>query len=257
MRKFAITIATLFCLNFLGLPCLEAAPVIPALTDPVMDTAGILQPQTVRYLNDELRRLKESGGSQIAILTIPKLDGDEIESYSIRVATEWKLGTEAKDNAVLLVVAVEDHKLRIEVGQGNEGVLTDAQSSRIIRQGITPLFKSGDYDSGIVTGVAGIVALTDPGFVMSQGEQRQVRHSRSGGGQHGFPIIFFIIFVIIVLISNRRGGRGGGFGSGLAGGFIGGFGAGGGFGGGGGGGSGGGFGGGGGGFSGGGASGEW
>lgn len=256
MRKIALYVATLFCLSFIGSALLQGAPVIPALTDPVMDTAGLLQPETVRYLNDELRRLKDSGGSQIVVLTVPTLDGDEIEPYSVRVASEWKLGTEKKDNGVLLVMAVQERKLRIEVGQGNEGVLTDVQSGRIIRQGITPLFKSGDYDGGIISGVASIVALTDPDFVMSQGEEQHAGRSvRSSGGHNAFPIIFFIIIVIIVLLSNR-GGRGG-FGSGLAGGFIGGFGAGGGFGGGGGRGSSGGFGGGGGGFSGGGASGGW
>lgn len=255
MRKLAFAIATLCCLLCCGLAL--AVPAIPALTEPVMDQAGLLRPETLRYLNGELRRLHESGGSQIAVLIIPSLEGEELEPFSIRVADQWKLGSATKDNGVLLLMAVKERKLRIEVGQGNEAVLTDVQSSRIIRNGMTPLFRSGDFDSGIITGVAHIVALTDPTFVMSQGGQGQLRRLRDDQGRNAFPVIIFIIIVIIILISNRRGGRGGGFGSGFGGGFIGGFGAGGGFGGGFGGGSSGGFGGGGGGFSGGGASGGW
>ena len=226
-----------------------AAPAIPALTDPVMDQAGLLQGETKQYLNAELRRLKESGGSQIVVFIIPSLEGEEITTYSIKVTDQWQLGTAEKDNGVLLLLAVQERKLRIEVGQGNEGVLTDLQASRIIRQGISPLFKSGDYDSGIISGVASIIGLTDPTFELSGGEQRQVRSERPRKEHNALPIIIFIIIVVIALMSNRRGGRGGGFG----GGFMGGLGAGsilgGGFGGRGGGG--------GGGFSGGGASGEW
>ncbi len=263
-QKILTSLSTLFCLCFLGIPLGISAVAIPVLTDPVMDNAGMLQAQTARYLSDELRRLKDSGGSQIVVLTVPELDGEAIEAYSVRVASEWKLGTEKKDNGVLLLIAAKERKLRIEVGQGNEGVLTDVQSSRIIRQAIAPLMKSGDVDSAVVSGVASIVALTDPDFVLSQGQDRRVSNaSSSEGGKNAFPMIFFIIIVIIALISSRgggggRGGRGGrrGFGTGLAGGLLGGFAAGGGFGGGGGGSSGG-FGGGGGGFSGGGASGGW
>ncbi len=226
-----------------------AAPVIPALTDPVMDQAGLLQTDAKQFLNAELRRLQDSGGSQIAVLIIPTLDGEDITSFSIKVSDQWKLGTAAKDNGVLLLMAVQERKLRIEVGQGNEGVLTDLQASRIIRQGISPLFKSGDYDSGIISGIASIIALTDPSFELSGGVVKPARVERHPKEHNAFPFIVFFIIIIIVMMSGRRGGRGGGLGGGL----IGAFGAGGGFGRGGGGG----FGGGGGGFSGGGASGEW
>ncbi|MBC7661961.1 MAG: TPM domain-containing protein [Chitinophagaceae bacterium] len=239
---------------------LIASPVIPALTQPVMDEAGLLSEQASAYLNQELRRLHDSGGTQIAVLIVPTLDGDEIEPFSIRVAEQWKLGSEKKDNGVLFTMAVKEHKLRIEVGQGNEGVLTDVQSSRIIRDRMTPLFKAGDYDSGLITGIVSIASLTDPEFLFAQGTGRhqQVRGNRDRGGHSALPVLIFIIVVVFLMVANGRGrgGRGGGFGSGLGAGLLGGFGAGGGFGGGGGVSSGG-FGGGGGGFSGGGASGEW
>lgn len=230
---------------------------IPTLRDPVTDEAGMVSSQTASYLNHELRRLRESGGSQIAVLTVPSLEGEDIAGYSIRVAEAWKLGSETKDNGVLLLVSQADRKLRIEVGQGSEGALTDLQASRIIDQVVKPLFKSGDFDSGIVAGVASIVNATDPTFVLSEGTpERKVRKS-SRGGSSLIPILFFI-FIMIMLFSRGRGGRGGGGGDALLGALLG-YGAGGGFGRGGGfgGGSSGGFGGGGGGFSGGGASGEW
>ncbi|RYZ56957.1 MAG: TPM domain-containing protein, partial [Proteobacteria bacterium] len=222
MRKLLLSACIVWLMSFsIG----WAAPVIPALTDPVMDQAGLLQPQTRQYLNRELRRLHDSGGSQIAILILPKLDGETIEGLSIKVAEQWKLGSATKDNGVLLLMAAEDRKFRIDVGQGNEGVLTDVQSSRIVRQQIMPLFKAGDFDNGIMLGVASVISLTDPSFTLAQGGgERQVRRERNSGGKSALPMIIFIIVVLIVLISNRRGGGGGGFGAGLAGGFIGGFG---------------------------------
>ncbi|MES2745890.1 MAG: TPM domain-containing protein [Bdellovibrionota bacterium] len=230
---------------------------IPALSNPVTDEGGMLSARTREYLNQELRRLNESGGSQVAVLTIPTLNDEDIAAYSIRVAEAWKLGSAKEDKGVLLVIAAKERKLRIEVGQGNEGNLTDVQSKRIIEEVITPLFKAGDIDSGVVSGVATIVNATDPDFQFRSGvPERRAQRSNKGSGL--FPIIFFIVVILLMSLFNR-GGRGGG-GSGALLGAVLGYGAGGGFGRGGGfggGSSGGGFGGGGGGFSGGGASGEW
>ncbi len=258
MKKLWVLATLLCCFWALGG---SAAPAIPSLTQPVMDEAQALAPATRSYLNSELKRLWDSGGSQIAVLTVPSLDGEPIEAYSIKVTDAWKLGTAKKDNGVLLLIAVQDHKLRIEVGQGNEGVLTDVQSSRIIRQVIAPLFKSGDMDNGVIAGVANIVSLTDPQFSFSQeapAQPRHLRHPATGAGPLGFlvpflPIGFFLlIFLLIVLGGGGRGGRGGWGGGGWGGGGWssggGGWSSGGG---------GGGFSGGGGGFSGGGSSGSW
>jgi uncharacterized protein len=239
-------------------PVLAVTP-IPALTDPVMDTAQILSQNTEDYLNQQLRDLHRVGGSQIVILSVPRLEEETIEQFGIRVADTWKLGTAEKDNGAILLIAAEDRKVRIEVGQGLEGSLTDLYSSRIIREKITPLFREGDYDAGVIAGVAHMVAYTDPDYKFGvdapQPRTRQVRGERRGGISSLFSLFIFIIVIIIVSLANRGGPRGP-FGGGRRGGF-GGWG-GGGFGGGGfGGGGGGGFGGGGGGFSGGGASGSW
>ena len=123
----------------------------------VHDDAHALKQETVDQLEKELKTYEDSTSNQVAILIVQSLDGDVLEEYSLRVAEKWKLGTKNKDNGVLLLVAVDDHKMRIEVGQGLEGVLTDAQSSRIIRNEIAPEFRRGDYDAGVKAGIDGIV----------------------------------------------------------------------------------------------------
>lgn len=120
----------------------------------VHDDAHALKQETVDQLEKELKAYEDSTSNQVAILIVQSLDGDVLEEYSLRIAEKWKLGTKNKDNGVLLLVAVDDHKMRIEVGQGLEGVLTDAQSNRIIRNEIAPEFRRGDYDAGVKAGIA-------------------------------------------------------------------------------------------------------
>ncbi len=123
----------------------------------VHDDAHALKQETVDQLEKELKAYEDSTSNQIAILIVQSLEGNVLEEYSLRVAEKWKLGTKGKDNGVLLLIAVDDHKMRIEVGEGLEGVLTDAQSNRIIRNEIAPEFRRGDYDAGVKAGVNGIV----------------------------------------------------------------------------------------------------
>jgi len=123
----------------------------------VHDDAHVLKQETVDELEKELKVYEDTTSNQIAILIVQSLEGDVLEQYSLKVAEKWKLGKKDKDNGVLLLVAVDDHKMRIEVGQGLEGVLTDAQSSRIIRNEIAPEFRRGDYDAGVKAGINGIV----------------------------------------------------------------------------------------------------
>src|SRR6185369_15906541 len=123
----------------------------------VHDEAHALQQATVDQLEKSLKSYEDSTSNQIAILIIQSLDGDILEEYSIRVAEKWKLGQKEKDNGVLLLIAVDDHKMRIEVGQGLEGVLTDALSNRIIRNEIAPNFRRGDYDAGVLSAIDAII----------------------------------------------------------------------------------------------------
>ena len=230
---------------------------VPPLTGPVVDAAGAIDASREQAISNALRAIHQAGGSQINVLTVRSLHGLPIEQASIQVVDQWKLGGRKTDNGVLLMVAAEDRKLRIEVGQGLEGVLTDADSKRIIEESIVPLFRSGDMGGGILVGVYQIAKKTDPTIdITPYLEGQAVRrvsergHSRLGPGFIIFLIIVFLFFRMIGGGRRRRGFYGGGFGGGGWGG--------GGFGGGGfGGGGGGGWGGGGGGFSGGGASGGW
>jgi len=123
----------------------------------VHDDAHILRQETVDQLEKELKTYEDSTSNQIAILIVQSLDGYVLEEYSLKVAEKWKLGKKGKDNGVLLLIAVDDHKMRLEVGQGLEGVLTDAQSNRIIRNEIAPEFRRNDYDAGVKAGIDGIV----------------------------------------------------------------------------------------------------
>src|SRR5579871_1286172 len=123
----------------------------------VHDDAHILKTETVDKLEKSLKAYEDSTSNQIAILIVPSLDGDVLEGYSLRIAEKWQLGKKGKDNGVLLLIAVDDHKMRIEVGQGLEGVLTDAQSNRIIRNEIAPAFRRNEYDAGVEAGINGIV----------------------------------------------------------------------------------------------------
>ncbi|WP_022949892.1 TPM domain-containing protein [Methylohalobius crimeensis] len=240
---------------------------VPALEGPVVDDAGILEPAAKRQIEKALRRLWQEGGSQIAVLTVNELHGLPIERASIQVAEDWKLGTAEKDNGVLLLIARKERQVRIEVGGGLEGRLTDIEAGRIIDQTMVPLFKAGRMSQGIVRGIAEIAQKTDPEFDMAaalNAKTSPVRKSSRGRSWGG--IVNFLIFVLFAggvflrrlgvglapySIRRRRYGRAGIYGIG-AGGFGSGRFGGGGFSGGGGG-----FSGGGGGFSGGGASGQW
>ena len=217
-----------------------------------MDEAQLLNSNEKAELERMLMSLFAQGGSQIVVYTTPSLEQEDIASYSIRVVDKWKLGNAKADNGVLLLVSKGDRRIRIEVGQGLEGVLVDAYSKRIIDQVITPYFKEGLFSRGIFAGVDAIIRYTDPdkaGAPVSPPAQRRRQSSP-------FSILLFLLISIFIWIAHAFGGRRGryglgsysgtGFGGSGRGGFGGGGFGGGGFGGGGGGG-----------FSGGGASGGW
>jgi uncharacterized protein len=124
----------------------------------VHDEAHVLSPEKIEQLEKQLTHYEDSTSNQIAILIISTLDGEVLEDYSLRVAEAWKLGQKDKDNGVLLLIAVDDHKMRIEVGHGLEGVLTDALCNRIIRNEMAPAFRRADFDGGVAAAVNGITA---------------------------------------------------------------------------------------------------
>jgi uncharacterized protein len=243
------------------LAALLAATPIPPLTGPVVDAAGMLDARAERALSDlaiAARGAEGGRGVQLQYLLVRSLEGEAIEDYSIRVAEAWKIGTKGADNGVLVLVALQDRAVRIEVGGGIEGGLTDAQSGRIIRSTIVPAFRAGKYGEGLYD--AGVQILSALGALPRDGSVRQ-RAAPARGTPMTVLVVLFFLFVLISRIAGAFGPRrsvlgrrrsgmwfGGPFGGGgLGGGGWGGFGGGGG----------GGWGGGGGGFSGGGASGRW
>jgi uncharacterized protein len=123
----------------------------------VHDDAHVLRQETIDQLETRLAQYEDSTSNQIAILIISSLGGESLEEYSIKVAEKWALGKKEKDNGVLLLIAVDDHKMRIEVGEGLEGVLTDAMSSRIIRNEMAPAFRRGDFDGGVTAAIDGMI----------------------------------------------------------------------------------------------------
>ena len=245
-----------FLLVFVSLQAAAADKPVPFLSGRVVDEAGMIPEDARLRIEQKLAAFEKSTGTQVAVLTVASLDGDPIEDYSMRVVETWKLGKKEKDNGVLLLVAEQDRKMRIEVGYGLEGELTDLESGRIVDNVIRPDFQKGDFAGGIEHGVDAILSALGGGEVPAEPPARPVVGREGSDGM--IFIIFIVIFLFIFLRSRGGGGRrgpwgGGGFwGGGFGGGSFGG-GRSGGFGGGGGGG----FSGGGGSFGGGGASGSW
>jgi len=131
---------------------------VPPLRGRVNDMAGILSPDTVTRLESALAAFEASDSTQVVVLTVPSLEGDTIEGFSIKTAQKWGIGQKGKDNGALLVVSKGDREVRIEVGRGLEGSLTDALSGRIIDHVIVPEFKKGDFNAGVEQGVEKIMA---------------------------------------------------------------------------------------------------
>jgi uncharacterized protein len=149
-------------LGLLGL-CLAAtlacALDFPALTGRVVDQAGILSAENKSDIAAKSQALEEKSGIQLVVATVPSLQGSDIETYANELFRAWKLGEAQKNNGVLLLVAPTERKVRIEVGYGLEGTLTDALASAVIANAIVPRFKDGDFPGGVEGGVNGIVSV--------------------------------------------------------------------------------------------------
>ena len=175
----------------------------------VNDYAKIIRDSDEREIEQYLSDLDKNFGIQIAVLTMPSLQGEDIASFGIRTADKWKLGDKNKDNGALLLVTYEEHDLRIEVGDGLEGSLTDAKCGLILRNVIVPEFKNGNYSEGIRKGVMnmGGIASGDESAV-----SKSVREESDDSDGDGIAIIAMIIWLIffinIILAGTRRNRRG-------------------------------------------------
>ena len=157
---------TIFCTLLLA--TLAAALDVPPLVGQVVDQARVLPPSTVESITAQLAAHETKSSNQVAVLIVPTLDGDTIEEFSHRVATAWKLGQKGTDNGVLLLVAIQERKVRIEVGYGLEGALTDIRSAQIIRNEIVPRFRAGDIPGGVTAGVDAILKTIEGTYQASE-----------------------------------------------------------------------------------------
>jgi uncharacterized protein len=246
MRRHVLATAVLILSAFVSPGAAAADKPVPFLSGRVVDEAGMIPEDARQRIDQKLAAFEQSTGAQVAVLTVDSLDGEPIEDYSMRVVETWKLGKKGKDNGVLLLVAQQDRKMRIEVGYGLEGELTDLESGRIIDNVIRPDFQKGDFGPGIEHGVDAILNALGGGEVPAEPPTR----SAKGEGSDGLIFVIFAVIFLIFLLRSRGGRWGGPWGGGFwgGGGFGGGRFSGGG---------GGGFSGGGGSFGGGGASGSW
>jgi len=173
---------------------------VPPLRGYVNDYANMISSAAKTKIESELKAFEKSDSTQIFILTIPSLEGEPLEVYSIKVAESWKIGQKGKDNGVLLLVASKERKIRIEVGRGLEGKLTDLTAGRIIDLVIKPKFKRGEYDAGFVAGIYALIDATRGEF---KAEPRST--SKQKGGLS--PIITLLIFGGIALLFIGRMSR--------------------------------------------------
>src|SRR5690349_14553754 len=158
MRAVRLVIVALL-IAWAGIARAEVA--VPQLTGRVVDQTATLSGDSIATLNQALQNLQARKGSQIAVLIVPTTQPETIEQFSIRVAEAWKIGRKKVDDGAILVVAKNDRHLRIEVGYGLEGALTDVTSRRIIDEDVTPKFRSGDFAGGINAGVDRMMRVVD------------------------------------------------------------------------------------------------
>ena len=203
MKKIII-ISTLFVFAASALFSLN----VPKLKGAVNDYAGIINSNDEEKLEALLRDVEAKTSSQVALLTISSLQGENLEDYSLRVAQEWQLGQKEFDNGVLLLVAFSEKKIRIEVGYGLESIITDAKSGYIIRNYIVPAFKKGDFTSGITNGLLAISGLVTKEFEITDEQLARYNQQQKAGKQKQIPfgLIIFLFMFIFGGLGRRRGG---------------------------------------------------
>lgn len=241
------------CLSFLAFLVPAAALDFPPLSGRVVDEAGVLSPQSHARLDDYLRQHESRTTNQVVVVILKSLQGSTIEEFGYQLGRHWGIGQKGKNNGALLIVAPAQRQVRIEVGYGLEGELTDARTKLIIENVILPQFRAGNLEGGLVAGANAIVDVLEgrATSLPAGGEQADERRQGATPQRNGLFLVLLAVFAVLWIaeMGSRGGGRwpggigGGGFFGGGRRGGRGGFGRG--------------FGGGGGGFGGGGASGRW
>jgi uncharacterized protein len=206
--KVAATL-TVLAVIALALPAL-AATTFPKLTGRVVDDAHMLSPATAASLTQKLQTLETQSGRQLVVVTVPSLQGLEIEDYGYRLGRAWGIGDAKTDSGALLIVAPSERKVRIEVGYGLEGVVTDALSSVILQSAVLPKFRDGDMEGGVVAGTDALIqqlALPDD-QARAVVQQAAAPKPNKGFPIGAIPVVFFGVIILMALLGGRRRRRG-------------------------------------------------
>ncbi len=177
---------------------------------PISDWADLLTPEQETELNTRIEALKATNGAELAVVTIKSLQGGEIDDFASKLFAQWGIGQKGKDNGVLLLTAVDDRKMRIEVGYGMEGILPDAKTGRIQDEYIVPRFKEGNYSQGLLDGAD--ILLN----VMGGAELPEPVVAEMNPIAALVFLVFFVAFFLFIVRAAIRGNRGGGSGGSLS-----------------------------------------
>lgn len=187
MKTFCVIVMVML------LPHLAFALEVPQLRGRVNDYASMLSPGASQRLEQALAEFESSDSTQIVVLTINSLEGESLEEYAIKVAEAWRIGQTKLDNGAILLIAKQERKVRIEVGRGLEGVLTDLVSGRIIRGDMSPYFKKNDYDTGITAGVSSIMQVV-------RGEYQAQPRDLKQGKKSAEPVFTLLVFLLVAVV---------------------------------------------------------
>ncbi len=201
MKKFLFVLIAVF----IGLPVLMAQDILPKPNPPrlVNDAANVLSPEQKAILEQKLTALDDSTSNQIAVVLVKTLNDYPIEEYAVKLFRNWGIGNKKTNNGVLLIAAIDDRKIRIEVGYGLEGAIPDITTASIIRNDIVPNFKEGNYYHGIDQAVESITKA-------AAGEYKVKRDRQSNKSSGGSIITFLIILAVVIILVAGGGGGGGG-----------------------------------------------
>ncbi len=207
----AMRVAAAIAMLFTAWAQASLAVEVPALRGRVNDNAGMLSPGVVRQLERQLQDFEQRDSTQIVVLTVAALEGAALEDFSMRVAERWKIGQKGLDNGAILLISKTDRQVRIEVGYGLEGRLTDLQAGRIIREVIVPEFRAGRFDQGVVSGVQAMIDTVRGEFQAADREAADdlaVHHLTDA-----IPFLALFIFLVFSLgrVSRALGTAAGGF----------------------------------------------
>ena len=218
-RPYSQLVSLLLTLLLLAAPGLRAQTLPPRPNPPrlVNDLAGLLQPEEAAALEAKLVAYNDSTSSQIAVVTVATLDGNDIADYAQKLYESWGIGQKGKNNGILLLVAKQERQARVQTGYGLEGAVPDALAKRILSNTLTPAFRQNQYYAGLDRATDQLIALAKGEYKADPADQPRGRSGRDSSGS-GIGFWLIIGFIILLVLLRSRGGGGGR--GGIGGGFI-------------------------------------